>query len=61
MNISHLAWEHLLISQEELKNVARERGIAQPTATMTQLQISGRKWMDGWMDSIKVYQVILKL
>lgn len=47
--VTHLSWECLGISQEELECYAWERdvwnGPAKPAATLTRPRI---KWMDGW-------------
>jgi len=47
--MSHLAWEHLRIPQEELESIAGEKEVWEPAATVTRPRISGRKWMDGWI------------
>lgn len=41
---THLVWEHLLIPQEELEDVAREKDVS---ATLL-----CRQKMDTWMDTI---------
>ncbi|KAK0152856.1 hypothetical protein N1851_005478 [Merluccius polli] len=50
--VSRLAWERLGIPQEELDEVAGEREVwaSLLRRPATRPQISGRRWMDGWME-----------
>jgi len=50
MPLSHLAWERFRVSQEERESVAGEKDVWGALLSLLPPRISGRKWMDGWMN-----------
>lgn len=57
--MSHLAWEHLNVPQEDMVNMARETGLPPLVCCHHNLILDNCQKMDGWMDGfgISVFEI----